>query len=82
MSATSQDVLRKLPTYTPTNPLWMIAEFFGLDYDEEIWPVTGGDHNVHYGETRRWHFPKDGKFIVVNLFRMPSGSYEINAYKS
>lgn len=67
-----------LPTYTPTNPMGLIADFYGLDWDELVSECCGGDFNVNYGQTKSW----DVLGVHISLYRMPSGSYEITSYKT
>tara|TARA_Y100001936_G_C15941161_1_gene594787 strand:- start:811 stop:1032 length:222 start_codon:yes stop_codon:yes gene_type:complete len=67
-----------LPTYFETNPMSEVATFYGLDWDDDVLPATGGDMNVNYGQSRRWTI----KGVVISIYRSCTGRYELTHYKS
>lgn len=67
-----------LPIYFDTNPLAVAAEFYGLDWDKDVLPATSGQHDIPYGNNKRWTISG----VVISIYRMASGRYELTHYKS
>jgi hypothetical protein len=67
-----------LPVYFDTNPLSKVAEFYNLDWNNDVLPTTGGDHEIEYQANRRWTI----KGVVISIYRLHTGRYELTHYKS
>ncbi len=70
--------MKTLPTYFETNPMRHVADHYGLDWDNEVLAVTGGDIHVDYETYRRWTISG----VVVAIYRLSSGLYELTHYRA
>jgi hypothetical protein len=59
--------------------LWELFDDLSSYYKVEIPMITGG---IGYEEYRKFHFDmkKSKKMLHVQVYRLPSGRYECNAY--
>ncbi len=66
-----------LPLYFDTHPMSEVAKHYGLDWDNDVIPETGGDLHIEYESSRRWRI----KGVVVSIYRFATGRYELTHYK-